>query len=266
MLMSPSLPIPAPTMPPMMSSAELSGGGAEMSLFDHLNELRRRLLWSAAAVVVAAIVVWIFQDPLFDVLAEPYCEIRPPDDCNFLATRPLEPFSVKLTMAGYGGLILGLPVMLYHLARFVLPGLYPNERKMLIPFVIASVVLLMMGMAVAYYTMPQALRVLLSFGGDQFEAFFSASEYLSFFVKMVFAFGLAFELPVIITFLQLAGLVQTSWLKKNRRFAVVAVVIVGAIVTPTGDPFFLAVISVPMYLFYEIALLIGGRFKAQQTQ
>ncbi len=249
----------------MNDARMVTDSGGEMSLFEHLTELRRRLIWSVASIVVGAIVVWIFQDPVFNFLSVPYCDIRPPDDCNFLATRPLEPFSVKLTMAGYGGVILALPMVLYQMARFVMPGLYPHERKILVPFVLASVVLLLLGMTVAYYTMPQALRILLSFGGDQFEAFFSASEYLSFFMKMVFAFGLAFELPVVITFLQLLGIVQTSWLQKNRRFVVVAVVVLGAVITPTGDPLMLAVISVPMYLFFEIALLIGGRFKAQRS-
>jgi sec-independent protein translocase protein TatC len=234
-------------------------GAGEMTMFEHLAELRSRLIRCVLAVVVGAVIVWLAFHPVFDLLARPYCNVRPEDDCVFLATSPLTGFSTRLTLAGYGGMILALPVILYQLARFVLPGLYPSERKMLIPFVGASIVLLALGAGVAMWVMPRALNVLLAFGGDRFEAFFAPSEYLGFFVKMVLAFGIAFELPVILVFLQVAGLVSTRTLRKNRRIAMVLVVVGGAIITPTGDPFNLMVIAIPMYLFYELSLLIGGR-------
>ena len=233
--------------------------GGEMTMLEHLSELRTRLIRSVIAVAVGAVVVWLLFDPIFDLITEPYCRIRPEDNCTFLATSPLTGFSTRLTLAGYGGLILALPVVLYQLARFVLPGLYPNERRLVIPFVCASVVLLLVGIGVAHLAMPRALEVLLSFGGDRFEAFFAPGEYLSFFVKMVLAFGLAFELPVVLVFLQMAGILPTAVLRRNRRIAVVAVVAGGALITPTGDPFNLAIIAIPMYVFYEISIIIGGR-------
>jgi len=209
--------------------------------------------------------VWFLFDPIFDVITEPYCAVRPEDNCRFLATSPLTGFSTRLTLSGYGGIILALPVILYQLARFVLPGLYPNERRMVIPFVGASVVLLLVGMGVAHLAMPRALEVLLGFGGDRFEAFFAPGEYLSFFVKMVLAFGLAFELPVVLVFLQMAGILPTRVLRRNRRIALVLVVAGGALITPTGDPFNLAIIAVPMYLFYELSMIIGGRLTRSRT-
>jgi sec-independent protein translocase protein TatC len=233
--------------------------GGEMTMLEHLAELRTRLIRSVIAVAIGAVIVWLLFDPIFDIITAPYCRVRPEDDCVFLATSPLTAFSTRLTLAGYGGVILALPVILYQLARFVLPGLYPNERRMVIPFVIASVILLLAGIGVAHLAMPKALEVLLGFGGDRFEAFFAPSEYLGFFVKMVLAFGLAFELPVVLVFLQMAGILPTRVLRKNRRIAIVAVVAGGAVITPTGDPFNLAIISIPMYLFYEISIIIGGR-------
>ncbi len=231
----------------------------QMTLMEHLNELRTRIIRSVAAVLVGAIAVFIFHNTIFDFLSEPYCAIRAENDCKFIATGALDPFSVKMTLAGYGGLILALPVILYQLGKFVLPGLYPSEKKLLYPFVIVSVVLLAAGMSVAYLFMPRALEVLIGIGGDRFEPFFEAKAYLGFLVKMLLAFGLAFELPVILVFLQLVGVLKTETLRKNRRIAVVAVVILGAVITPTGDPITLMVVSVPMYLFYEISMIIGGQ-------
>ncbi len=232
----------------------------DLSIVEHLSELRSRLIKAIVAVVVGAIVVFFFTGPIFDFLSEPYCDIRPANDCKFLATGPLDQFSVQLSLAGYGGLILALPVILYQLGRFVLPGLYPHEKKVMIPFFVISIVLLFLGMTVAYLFLPRALEVLGEFaGGDRFESFFNATEYLGFFTKMLLAFGLAFELPLILVFLQLIGVVQTQTLRQNRRIAVVVVVILGAIITPTGDPFTLLVLSVPMYVFYELSLIVGGR-------
>lgn len=236
----------------------------EMTLVGHLTELRARIIRSVVAVVVAAIVVYAFFGPIFRALEAPYCEFqvdRTEQNCEFLVTAPLESFNVRLTLAGYGGLVLALPVVLYQLGRFVLPGLYPNERKALVPFVILSIAMLVAGMLVAYLLLPRALAVLQDFGSDTFVPRYKPSEYLGFFVKMLLAFGIAAEFPLVLIFLQKVGVVKPQTLAGNRRIAVVVVVVVGAIITPTGDPFTLAVVSVPMYVFYEIAILIGRRLK-----
>jgi sec-independent protein translocase protein TatC len=151
------------------------------------------------------------------------------------------------------------PVILYQFARFVLPGLYPQERKVLLPFVAASVVLLMLGMGAGYFLMPKSLEVLSSFGPSSFTELFSPAEYMSFFIKMLLAFGLAAEFPLILIFLQLTGILTSEMLRKNRRVAFVIVVIIAAIITPTGDPFTLFVVALPMYLFYEISIIVGKR-------
>ena len=238
-----------------------AGGPSEMSLLGHLQELRTRLIRSVLAIVIGAIVVYIFNEQIFGFLQEPYCDQREAQDlpCKFLVRSPLESFSVVLSVAGYGGLLLALPVILYQLGRFVLPGLYPSERKVLLPFFGASVVLLGLGMVSGYLLMPKTLSVLDSFGPETFEETFSPSDYIGFFIKMLLAFGIAAELPLVLIFLQIAGVVATDTLRHNRRIAIVAVAILSAIVTPTGDPFTLGVLAVPMYLFYEISLIVGGR-------
>lgn len=239
----------------------------EMSLVDHLTELRTRLIRSLIAVIIGAIVVYAFNERVFDFLSEPYCEIADVDNCGFLVTKPLEPFSVTLTLSGYGGLILALPVIFYQLGRFVMPGLYSHEKKALLPFLVVSVILLFAGMTLGYLFLPRALDVLTNeFGSERFETFFSPDEYLTFFVKMVLAFGLAFELPLILVFLQMSGVLQTETLQSNRRIAAVAVVILGAVITPTGDPFTLLALALPMYVFFEISMIIGGRLAGRKPQ
>lgn len=239
------------------------GEDGQMALVDHLTELRSRLIKCVAAIIVGAIVIYIINKPLFEFLSGPYCDIRPEDDCAFLVTNPLGAFNTVLTLSGYGGLILAVPVIFYQLARFVMPGLYPKEKKLLIPFVLVSIVLLLAGIALGFLFLPRALDVLTSFGPEGlFDSQFTPNEYLSFLIKMLLAFGLAFEFPLVLIFLQLIGILNTATLKKNRRIAIVSVVVLAAFITPTGDPFTLMVLAVPMYLFYEVAIFIGGRMSS----
>ncbi len=246
-----------------------------MSLVEHLSELRSRLIKSVMAVVICSAGILVFQNPVFRFLSEPYCSIAPQDvadtrtggvkTCVFLATSPLEQFDVLLSLAGWGGLILALPVIFYQMARFVLPGLYPNEKRAILPFLGAAIALLFIGITVAYLFLPRSLQVLASIGDEsRFSQFYTANEYLSFFIKMILAFGIAFEFPLVLVFLQMIGLVRTETLRHQRRIAVVFVVIAAAIITPTGDPFTLGVIAVPMYFFYEASLIIGGRLTRKQ--
>lgn len=245
-----------------------------MALVDHLSELRMRLIKSVLAVVVAAVVILIFDGPVFEFLTEPYCAIAPEEitadgeeSCKFLVTGPLDQFNVLLSLAGWGGLILALPVILYQMARFVLPGLYPNEKRALLPFLGVAIVLLFIGITIAYLFLPRSLEVLSGIGAeDRFQSFYSPNEYLSFFVKMILAFGIAFEFPLVLVFLQLVGLVQTATLRRQRRIAIVFVVIAAAVITPTGDPFTLGVVAIPMYLFYEIAIVIGGQLTKNRPE
>lgn len=247
-----------PRSKPDQASANPDG---EMTLLGHLTELRLRLMRSVLAIVIAAVIVYLFNGPIFEFLSNPYCDRweGEGEECRFLIRSPLENFSVVLSVSGYGGLLLAMPVILYQLGRFVLPGLYPSERKALAPFFVASVVLLAMGLVAGYLLLPKTLSVLSSFGPDTFVEMFSPQDYIGFIIKMLLAFGIAAELPLVLIFLQLVGVVSTDVLRRNRRIAVVSVVILSAVVTPTGDPFTLLVLAVPMYLFYEVSIIVGRR-------
>ncbi len=233
----------------------------EMTLLGHLTELRKRLIRSVLAIVAGAIVVFAFRKRILLFLERPYCDFQLSttdiERCEFLNTNPLEPLSVVLTLSGYGGLLLALPVVLYQLGRFIMPGLYPNEKRMLLPFMASSFILLGLGMLSAYLLLPRSLSVLQGFAVESFTPLYRPSEYIGFFVKMMVAFGFAAEFPLILIFLQLVGVLKPDQLAANRRIAVVAVVVLGAIITPTGDPFNLAVVSVPMYVFYELSIVVG---------
>lgn len=238
-----------------------------MTLIEHLAELRRRLIIGFVAVGVGAVVCWLAYDWILDFLLEPYCQSL--DDtqraeagvfgsgCKLFVRDPLEGFSVRLTVAGYGGLALAMPVVLWQAWGFVAPGLYAHEKKYAIPFMLSAVFLFFLGAGLAYWSIPRALEFLSGVGGEDLVELFAPSDYLGFVIKMIIAFGLAFEFPIALIFLQILGLVDNESLRNVRRYAIVGIVAFVAVITPSGDPFTLMVLSIPMYLFYEIAILFG---------
>jgi sec-independent protein translocase protein TatC len=236
-----------------------------MSLIEHLRELRRRLVISIAAVVVGGAVAFALYNQILDFLIGPYCELpqppRPPGPCTLIITDPLEGFATRLKVATYGGLFLASPVVLYQLWRFITPGLNPNEKRYAIPFVVSSIVLFSFGILMAKVTFPRALDFLVGVGGPDVTAFFSPSKYLRLVLLMVVAFGVAFEFPVLLVFLQLAGVLTSRRLASWRRPAVVVIVVVAAVITPSQDPYSLLAMAAPMYLFYEASILIGRVLK-----
>lgn len=227
-----------------------------MSLVEHLTELRTRIIRSVLAVAVGAVVCWIFYEPILNWLLRPYCDTNP-DSCTLIVTDPLESFSVRMTVAAYGGIALAMPVLLYQTWRFITPALYPHERKHASLFVGLGVVLFVLGAGLAYYSLPRALDFLIQIGGPDLVTLYRADRYLSFVVKMMLAFGVGFEFPLLLAFLQILGLVHYSTLARQRRYAIVGIVVLVAILTPSGDPFTLLLLSIPMYLFYEASIVFG---------
>ena len=233
-----------------------------MTVVEHLTELRNRLFIALSAVGLGAVVGFILYNYTLDFLTEPYCEILPAgQECRLYIQDPLEGFATRLRVAGYTGLFLASPVVLWQLWRFITPGLHSNEKRYAIPFVASSIVLFMAGAALAYATFSRALTFLQSVGGPTFTEIYSPGKYIRLVLLMFLAFGIAFEFPVILVFLELAGVLTSARLRAWRRPAAVIIVVVAAVITPSQDPWTLLTLAIPMYVFYEAAILIGRLLK-----
>lgn len=238
----------------------------EMTLIEHLTELRQRIIKSVVAVAMGSVVVLIFNRRVIDAIVEPYCDalgelpegenrLITEANCTLVQTQPLEGFSLVLTIAVYGGIILAIPVILWQIWQFIVPGLYPNEKRFAVPFVFFGAILFLFGSGLAFWSIPRALVFLLDIG--DFEPLLSPGPYVSFVVKMLVAFGVGFQFPLILILLQMVGVVDQKQLRAGRRYAIVGIVVLVAILTPSGDPITLGVLSIPMYIFYETAIVWG---------
>jgi sec-independent protein translocase protein TatC len=241
-----------------MTKTEDAADG-RMSMLDHLFELRDRIIKCAIAVAIGGVAAWFLYPQIFDLLLNPYCDLQgaSQDDCLLLQTEPLEGFSVRLKIAGYGGIALAMPVLLWQVWRFVTPGLYAHEKKWAYPFVFSALVLFVLGAGLAYYSLTPALEFLVNVGGEGLNQEFRPAPYFELITYMMLAFGIGFEFPIVLIFLQLAGILDAATLRRNRRYAIVGILILVAVITPSGDPYTLGILSVPMYLFYEASIIIG---------
>jgi sec-independent protein translocase protein TatC len=231
-----------------------------MTLVEHLTELRTRLFIACVAIAVGAVIAFLLYNRILDFLVHPYCAIKK-GNCKLYVTSPLEGIAVRLKIAGYGGLMIASPVVLWELWRFITPGLHKQEKRYAIPFIVASTGLFFFGVLIAYLTFPKALEFLISIGGADLQEIFSPKDYVSFFLKIMLAFGLAFEFPVVLVFLELVRVVTSKRLSSWRRPAIVIIVAAAAVITPSQDPYSLFGMAVPMYIFYELSILIGKLLK-----
>lgn len=235
----------------------------EMSLLEHLGEFRSRLFRAALALAVGAVVGYVIFPDLLDFLLKPYCEsasaFRPEGsatgECSLVAIRPLDPFSIRMKTALAFGLFLGGPVIFFQVWRFISPGLTKREKRYAGPFVFGSQLMFALGIAFSYFVIPKGLAVLLTMAGPRVDPFLTATEYLSFLLTTAVAFGLVFEIPLILVFLSLLNVLKSSQMVRARPYAVVVNAVVAAIVTPTTDPVTMLFMMVPMVLFYEIAII-----------
>ncbi len=232
-----------------------------MTVVEHLTELRRRIIVCIIAITLGAIVVYIFSLDIIRFLIHYYEDATDGERDALIFTGPLDAFVTRIKVATYGGFALALPVWLFQLWRFVTPGLHQKEKRYAIPFVLTSVVLFAAGGFVALLTLPKALDFLLNIGGSELEPLLTADRYLSLVALMIVAFGLAFEFPVVLMFLLLARVVSTAQLRRWRRATIVVITIFAAVITPSQDPYSLFFMAVPMYIFYEICIIIGRVMK-----
>ena len=239
-----------------------SRGAENMSLVEHLSELRMRLVRILLSVALGAVLLLIFYDPLLQFLTQPYrnlCTNRPDFKCNgsLYALGPIEGLSQRMRIAGYGGLIISIPVIMWQLWRFIVPALNAKEKKYTIPFIISTVVLFLTGSALAYWTLDKALAFLISWSGKDVTQTYQISKYISLVALMVLAFGAGFLLPVLIVFLQLVGVVTPRTLIKQWRYSILGTFVIAAVITPSGDPISMLALAIPMTLLFMLAILIG---------
>lgn len=252
-----------------MSMGEEELDDSRAPLIEHLIELRRRLIWSFVALGVAFLVCLYFAKPIFAFLVQPLLRAG---QGRLIYTDVFEAFFAEMKVAFFSAVMLSFPIVANQIWRFVAPGLYGREKQALRPFLILTPVLFLMGASMAYFVaMPLALHFLLGFqgnvGGIQQEALPAIGNYLNFVTKFLFGFGVAFLLPVLLMLLERAGIVTRMQLVKGRRYAVVAVFAVAAVLSPP-DVVSMLLLAVPLTLLYEFALIaiwFTERKRAQQA-
>lgn len=239
-----------------------------MSVVEHLEELRHRLIIALVAIAVGSIVGWFLYPYFVDLIRVPFCdyvtthpEVRPPAGCDLVFAGPVDAFLVKMKTVVFLGLAVALPVVLWQLWAFVNPGLTDRERKWAIPFVASATILFFLGAAFAYWTLPRALDFLLGFAGEGVVPLITFDRYVGFVTLVTLAFGLAFLFPIVLVFLELVGVLSSRRLRSWRRWAILAIAVFAAVITPSQDPYTMLMMMVPMYVFYEAAIIIGRLLK-----
>jgi sec-independent protein translocase protein TatC len=227
-----------------------------MTLVEHLGELRRRVLISMLAALVGGVLAFVLYPQILQFFTHPYCQLRP-HNCGLYITGPLQGLSIRVEVAVYGGLFISSPVILWQVWRFITPGLHPNEKRYAVPFVISSIVLFTLGAAIAYLVFPHALGFLNGIGGKSLHLIYSPNSYLNLIVLLMVAFGVAFQFPVVLVCLELAGVLTPERLRRWRRPAIVVIFALAAIFIPSSDPFSLFAMAIPMCIFYEGAIVVG---------
>ncbi len=232
-------------------------GEVQLTFMDHLRELRKRLSHALYGVALGMLALGLFVERIFHLLMDPVLASLPKEQQTLQYTSYVEPLMVYLKVALYGGIFLAVPWVLLQLWLFIAPGLYKREKKVVIPFLAFGTVLFYAGAAFCYFlVMPAAFPAMAAIANDaSLRPMLTMSETLSLVLAMLLGFGIVFELPVVIAFLSMIGLVSADTLARHRRLAIIVNVLVAAIITPTGDPLNLAMMAVPMIVFYEIGVI-----------
>jgi len=227
----------------------------EMPFLNHLEELRWRIIKSLAAVVVGAVACFFLSDQLLAVLTHPVTRLNSPPKIIFLS--PIGMFLVRLNISIVGGIILGLPVIFFQVWRFVSPGLLESERRYVPEVVGLSTLCFLTGATLAYFVvLPMALKFLIGMTIQQIEPQFDIGKYIGFVLRLILAFGIVFELPVFSYFLTRIGLLTPEFLKRNRIYAIVAIFVLAAILTPP-DVLSQLFMAGPLFLLYEISIWVS---------
>ena len=230
--------------------AELPG----MSLMEHLEELRNRIFWIAGYLVLGFIVAYIFHVKLYDMVQKPVTDLGL--QLNF--THPTDGLNLYLKTSFVGGAIIASPFILYQVWLFISPGMYANEKKYVWPFMAATIALFLSGAWFGYrYVLPGAIKVLVLQFGKAFHPILTIEDYTGFFLAVILGLGITFELPILIFFLALFGIVDGKFLLKHFRYAVLAIFLIAAVICPTPDPIGMCLFATPMLVLYFLGVAVA---------
>ncbi len=235
----------------------------DMSLVQHIGELRFRVTRAAYGIFAGMAVCWGFSDKIFNFVRHPIQEYLVGGGLVF--TAPMDKFMAHIKLAFIAGLLLSAPFWLYQLWSFIAPALYKREKKFAAGFIFFGTLQFILGLAFSYFVvLPMAFKFLMSFGGEIDKPMITIDHYLDFVTQTAVVFGLCFQMPVVISFLGLIGVVSQRFLKEKRRYAVVGIAVVSAIAAPP-DALSMVLLLVPMWLLYEISIVVVGIFESQKA-
>ena len=230
--------------------AELPG----MTLMEHLDELRKRIVRSAIFLALGFVAAWTFHDRFVGFIQAPLNRIGK----KLVFTHPMDPLNLDLQVSLVAGAILASPFILYQVWLFIAPGLYKKEKRFVVPFMAATVGLFLTGASFGYfYVLPGALQILIVDFGHNFTPMVTIEEYIGFFLSIILGLGISFELPILIFFLALFGIVSPRFLWKNIRYAILAVFIVAACICPSPDPWTMCIYAIPMLVLYLVGIAVA---------
>src|SRR5580658_6205307 len=244
--------------------AELPG----MSLMEHLDELRKRIVHSAIYLAVGFFICWFFRDRIVDFLQAPLIHIGK----SLVFTHPMDALNLDMQAALLAGAILASPFILFQVWLFIAPGLYQKERRFVVPFMTATIGLFLTGASFGYFfVLPAAIKILILGFGHNFTPMVTIEDYSSFFLSVILGLGISFEMPILIFFLAMFGIVSPKFLWKNIRYAILAVFLVAAIITPSPDPWTMCIYAIPMLALYLIGIGVAwwvhpSRRKAKEAE
>ena len=235
----------------------------EMSIVEHIGELRYRITRVAIGIFVGMCFCWGFSEKIFNFVRKP---IEPfLNNGGLVFTAPIDKFMAHIKVSFICGVLLSAPYWLFHLWKFISPALYRNEKRFAMGFIFFGTFQFMLGLVFTYFVvLPMAFKFLMTFGGDIDKPMITIDHYLGFFTQTALVFGMAFEMPVIISFLGLVGLVSQRFLKENRRYAVVTITALSAILAPP-DALSMILLMIPLWILFEISILIVGFFERRKA-
>ncbi|MCC7364144.1 MAG: twin-arginine translocase subunit TatC [Dehalococcoidia bacterium] len=241
--------------PPHLQPVEPQHPG-EMTLLEHLKELRDRVMWAGIAVVLGMLICGIFWETILGWLLAPAREHD--DSFQLNSFSPFDRISALMRIAFYGGLVLASPMVVYQLLAFVTPGLTSKEKRILFPGLFATIAFLLGGMAFAYWiVLPNSLTFLLSLGDDKIEDEIGIMQYVGFVTRLIVGIGLAFELPVVMAIMAKLGLVRAKRMLGFWRYSIIIIAVIAAVVTPTPDPVNMALVMGPLFFLYFVGILFA---------